>query len=94
MAGEVGARELRLERHNLLQAQQAAIMELARLTRRLDESRTPLVERLWAYETRIGELEQELADRTKENRELLQSRIEILRRQLAVERAVQPVEFN
>jgi len=91
---EVLVQELAGQRNELFHAQQAAVMELGRLTRQLDQSQAPVAERLRSYETRIQELETELAARTEENRELLKSRIEILRRQLAVERVREPVEFN
>ena len=45
------------------QAQQIAATEIAQLTHHLDEVRAPVQERLRSYETRIRELEKELAAR-------------------------------
>ena len=84
--------ELALQRRELLAGQQAAAAELSDLARRLEAVQTPMLERLRAYEQRILELEQELGAQTKENRELLKLKIEMIRSQLAVER--RRVDFN
>lgn len=78
---------LATQRNELLQAQQAAAMEIAELVRRLDKLHAPVQERFQAYESRIGELEKELAARSEENQELLKIKIELMRGQLAAERA-------
>ena len=87
-------RELAMQRRELLLAQQAASDEIAALVRRLDELQMPLQEREQAYEARIKALEEELALRTEENRELLKLKIEMVRRQLDTERAGSRVHFN
>ena len=86
--------ELAAQRRELLTGQQAAAAELAELARRLEAVQTPLLERLRAYEQRIGELEKHLADQSQENRELLKLKIEMLREKIAVERAGSRVKFN
>ena len=86
--------ELAAQRRELLAAQQAAAAELTELTRRLEAVQTPLLERLRAYEQRIGELEKELGEQTKENRELLKLKIEMLREHVEAERTRSRVRFN
>jgi septal ring factor EnvC (AmiA/AmiB activator) len=87
--------ELAAQRRELLARQQAATDELAALARRLEAVQTPLLERLRTYEERIGELEKDLADQSKENRELLKLKIEMLREKIEVERtAGRSVNFN
>jgi hypothetical protein len=87
---EALVQELAVQRRELLQAQQIAAAEIAQLTHHLDELRAPIQERLRSYEMRI----QELAARNEENRELLKLKIEMLRRQLEVERPRNRMEFN
>ena len=86
--------ELAAQRRELLAAQQAASAELAELARRLEAVQTPLLERLRAYEQRISELEKDLADQSKENRELLKLKIDLLRDQIETERSASRVNFN
>ncbi len=86
--------ELAMQRRDLLFAQQAAAAEIADLARRLENAQAPLLERLRAYEQRITELESELADQSKQNRELLQLKIEMLRQQINTERTGRPASFN
>ena len=88
------AQELAAQRWELLQTQQTAAAEVLRLMHRLNDLHAPLQERLGAYESRIQELEKELAARTEENRELLKLKIDLLRQQLKAERAPQRVNFN
>jgi len=84
--------ELASQRRVLLAGQQQAAAELTELARRLEAVQTPMLERLRAYEQRIGELEKELSEQSKENRELLQLKIEMTRRQLESERS--RIHFN
>jgi hypothetical protein len=91
---EALVQELAVQRKELLQAQQIAAAEIAQLTHHLDELRAPIQERLRSYETRIQELEKELAARNEENRELLKLKIEMLRQQVAIERTRSRIEFN
>ena len=87
--------ELAAQRRELLAGQQAAAAELTELARRLEAVQTPMLERLRAYEQRIQELERDLADQSKENRELLKLKIEMLRSQIETERtASRIVNFN
>lgn len=84
---EAVMQELALQRRELMVAQQAATDEIIALVQRLDELQLPLQERLRAYETQIKKLEKELAVRAEENRELLKLKIDMMRRQLEIERA-------
>jgi predicted RNase H-like nuclease (RuvC/YqgF family) len=84
--------ELASQRRELLAGQQQAAAELTELARRLEAVQTPMLERLRAYEQRIRDLEKELSEQSKENRELLQLKIEMTRRQLESERS--RVNFN
>ncbi len=91
---EALVQELAIQRKELIQAQQVAAAELAQLTHQLDELHAPIQERLRSYETRIQELEKELAARNEENRELLKVKIEMLRQQATIERTRSRIEFN
>jgi DNA repair exonuclease SbcCD ATPase subunit len=84
--------ELASQRRELLAGQRQAAAELTELARRLEAVQTPMLERLRAYEQRIAELEKELSEQSKENRELLQLKIETTRRQLESERS--RIHFN
>ena len=87
--------ELAAQRRELLAGQQAAAAELTELARRLEAVQTPMLERLRAYEQRIVELERDLADQSKENRELLKLKIDMLREKIETERtASRSVNFN
>ncbi len=86
--------ELAAQRRELLAAQQAASAELTTLVHRLESVQTPLFERLRAYETRIADLEKDLADQSKENRELLKLKIELLKEQVQTECAASRLNFN
>jgi len=86
--------ELAAQRHELLETQQHAAAEVVRLMHRLNELHAPLQERLAAYERRIQELEQELGEQSKENRELLKLKIDLLREQLESERNRNRLNFN
>jgi hypothetical protein len=91
---EAVVQELAAQRRELLRVQEIAALELAAMIHRLDSLQAPLQERLRAYETRIQELEKEVAARTEEARELLKLKIELLRRQLETERSRNRMEFN
>ena len=91
---EAVVQELAVQRRELLRVQESAALELVSLIRRLDALQTPLQDRMRAYETRIQELEKELAARTEENQELLKLKIEMLRHQLETERVRNRMEFN
>lgn len=79
--------ELAAQRRELLAAQQAATTELTDLAKRLESTHAPMVERLRAYEDRVVELEKELLEQSRENRELLKVKIETLKGQIEMERA-------
>ncbi|HXT12239.1 MAG TPA: hypothetical protein VN873_11810 [Candidatus Angelobacter sp.] len=91
-------RRLISQRRMLLDTQTNAAAEMAELEARLQRVQAPLQVRLAAYEHRIAELEKELTARGEENRELLKSKIEMMRRQLEAEREknreTNRVEFN
>jgi hypothetical protein len=86
--------ELAAQRRDLLAAQQTASAELTVLVQRLESVQTPLLERLRTYESRIVELEKDLADQSKENRELLKLKIDLLKEQVETERAASRLNFN
>jgi len=83
---EAVQQELAMQRRELLMAQQAATDEISELVQRLDELQLPMQQRLQTYENRIQMLEKELALRNEENRELLKVKIELINRQLELER--------
>ncbi len=91
---EAVVQELAAQRRELLRAQENAALELVAMIHRLDSVQAPLQERMRAYESRIQELEKDLAARTEENHELLKLKIEMLRRQLETERGHNRMEFN
>lgn len=82
------------QRSAMLEAQQAAAVEMLELERRLNELRAPLQERLKTYEGRIAELEKALAAKDAENRELIRAKIDLMRQQLEAERAGSKLQFN
>jgi hypothetical protein len=86
--------EMASQRHQLLQVQQQAAAEIVQLMQRLNEVRAPLQERLAAYEQQIQELEKELGQQSKENRELLRLQIDLLKKQVQAERAANRMDFN
>ncbi|MGB7769972.1 MAG: hypothetical protein WBN22_14120 [Verrucomicrobiia bacterium] len=91
---ETVVQELATQRRELLKAQEEAALEIATMIRRLDSVQAPLRDRLRSYETRIQELEKELSVLNEENRELLKLKIDMIRRQLEVERIHNRLEFN
>ena len=74
------------QRAELLSVQQKAEAEMHELEQRLEQLHIPLQERISAYEKRIAELEEELAAKGEENRELIGARISVARQQLSLER--------
>jgi hypothetical protein len=74
------------QRAELLSAQQRAEEEMRELELRLEQLHTPLQERIVAYEKRIEELEQDLAAKGEENRELIGARINVAKQQQKAER--------
>ncbi len=82
------------DRTQLVDAHQKAAVEVAELEARLEKVQAPLQERLAAYETRIAELEKELVAKDEENRQLIQAKIQIIRRQLELERDKNRLNFN
>lgn len=90
---ETVVQELAAQRRELLRAQEEAAVEIAGMIHRFDSVQAPLQERLRSYETRIQELEKELSVLNEENRELLKLKIEMIRRQLEVERINNRLQF-
>jgi len=86
--------ELAIQRRALLAGQQQAAAELTELARRLESVQAPMLERLRAYEQRIQDLEKELSEQSKENRELLKLKIDLLREQIEKERGHSRINFN
>jgi hypothetical protein len=93
MLKETVVQELAMQRRELLKAQEEAALEIAAMIRRFDSVQAPLQERLHSYEARIQELEKELSALNEENRELLKLKIEMIRRQLEVERVHNRLTF-
>jgi hypothetical protein len=91
---EALVQELAVQRRELLVAQQIATAEITGLVQRLDELQMTMQERVQAYEMQIQKLENELAARTEENRELLKLKIEMIRQQLELERTRNRIDFN
>ena len=90
---ETVVQELATQRRELLKAQEEAALEIAAMIHRFDAVQAPLQERLHSYETRIQELEKELTALNEENRELLKLKIDMIRRQLEVERVHNRLTF-
>ncbi|HUA37807.1 MAG TPA: hypothetical protein VMA35_05330 [Candidatus Sulfopaludibacter sp.] len=90
---ETVVQELATQRRELLKAQEEAALEIGTIIRRLDAVQAPMQERLRAYEARIQELEKELSALNEENRELLKLKIDMIRRQLEVERVQNRLQF-
>jgi hypothetical protein len=90
---ETVVQELATQRRELLKAQEEAAMEIASIIHRLDAVQAPMQERLRAYEARIQEMEKELTALNEENRELLKLKIDMIRRQLEVERVHNRLQF-
>jgi len=90
---ETVVQELAAQRRELLKAQEEAALEIAAIVHRLDAVQAPMQERLRAYEGRIQELEKELSALNEENRELLKLKIDLIRRQLEVERVTNRLQF-
>ncbi|MGA9776973.1 MAG: hypothetical protein ACLPRE_08715 [Limisphaerales bacterium] len=90
---ETVVQELATQRRELLKAQEEAAQEIAAMIHRFDSVQAPLQERLHSYETRIQELERELTALNEENRELLKLKIDMIRRQLEVERVHNRLTF-
>ena len=86
--------ELAAQRRELLSAQQSATAELTQLAHRLESVQAPLLERLRAYEQRITELERELGEQSKENRELLKLKIDLIREQIEAESGHNRLKLN
>lgn len=74
------------QRRALLETQQKAQAELAKLEARLAELRLPLRERMLMYEKRIAELENELLTRGEEMSELIRATLSLVRQRLNEER--------
>ncbi|MGH7992440.1 MAG: hypothetical protein ACREDQ_02915 [Limisphaerales bacterium] len=91
---ETVVQELATQRRELLKVQEEAALEITAMIRRFDSVQAPLQERLHSYEARIQELEQELSVLNEENRELLKLKIDMIRRQLEVERVHNRLTFT
>ena len=71
------------QRTDMLDTQKRAAAEMSELEDRLEKVHAPLQDRLRAYQSRIAELEKELATKGEENRELTKAKIELARKHLA-----------
>jgi len=87
-------RKLVTQRAQLMDAHQKAAIEMAELEARLMKIQAPLQDRLQAYERRIAELEKDLQMKGEENRALTRAKIQLIRKQLEMEREKSRVEFN
>ena len=75
------------QRNALLETQRQAQVELAQLEARLVALQLP--DRIQAYEKRIADLEQELATRSGEVRELISATLLLMRQKLAQEKQLE-----
>ena len=78
---------LLFQRRQLIATQQQAAAELAALEARLEKMQAPLQDRIKAYEGRISDLEKELAERSAENRELINATIALAKQRLEEEKS-------
>ena len=83
---------LAAQRDALLAMQQQALQSVVELESRLIALQAPLQERIRTYETRIGELEKDLAAQNVEMRELTRTILELMRKRLAEERSTETTE--
>ncbi|HAM70348.1 MAG TPA: hypothetical protein DCM86_01745 [Verrucomicrobiales bacterium] len=72
--------------------QTQAARELAEMEQRLEQLRAPIQDRMRAYEKRIADLEEDLARKGEENRELIRTKIALTRERLASAQASGPVD--
>jgi 7TM-HD extracellular len=79
-------RTLFRHRGELLSVQRKAEAEMRELEQRLEQLHTPLQERISSYEKRIEELENDLAVKGEENRQLIGARITVAKQQLMAAR--------
>lgn len=75
-------RALIRQRSELIRSQDAGSEQLSRLEERLDQISTRIENRQLFYETRIAQLEKELAEAEEENRDLIRARIHEARQNL------------
>ena len=88
------AQRLLSDRQQNRMLQLCATEELKALEQRLAELHAPIEMRLNAYEQRIQELEEELRQKGEENRELLETKIELTKQRLAVARGGGSEDWN
>jgi hypothetical protein len=69
--------------------QHQAAQDLAEMEQRLEQLRAPLQDRMRAYERRIADLEQDLARKGQENRELIRAKIALTHERLMSARSTQ-----
>ena len=82
------------QRGELLENQQKAQAELARLEARLAALHLPLQERIRAYESRIQELEKDLETRGEEMRNLIETTLLLVRGRLEEEKASEEADLG
>lgn len=82
------------QQQSLLDAQNKAAAEMAELESRLEKIQAPLQDRLTAYERRIADLEKDLAIKGEENRELIKTKIDVVRKQLESKRGIYQMVVN
>ena len=80
------------QRSEMSDTQQQAAVEMLEMEARLEKIHAPLRDRLLAYEQRIMELEKELEQRDTENEQLIKTKIQLMRQQMA--RAEEPLQFS
>ena len=78
--------KLLMQRAHLIETQQKAVTEVDKLGQRLDTIHSRMQGRLSVYEQRIVELEKELDTKDELNRELIQTEINNIHRQMDAER--------
>jgi hypothetical protein len=80
------------QRNEMTDTQLQAASEMLEMEARLEKIHAPLRDRLRAYEQRIVELENELEKRETENEQLIKTKIQLMRQQMA--HAEEPLQFN
>ena len=92
--GQSVVQRLFAQRGQLIHAQHEAAAQTTELEQRLEKVQTNVRERFRVYETRIAELEKELAAAEEQNRDLIRAKIALAKQELEAERARSPVDWN
>ncbi len=94
LLGNSVVQRLLAQRGSLIKTQEAAAAQAEQLGERLEKVQSDMQERFGAYETRIEELETELAAAEEQNRDMIRAKIAVAKEELARERARARVDWN